>query len=152
MKIKAVRKNKWWVDQDYITIGDEYKVVWGGDDGRAFDIVDDNGDSIYVFLTGSAHGFDFEVVQEYPDPMPIVEPEEDLMETDNVNNPSHYGTGNIECIDYIKDFLTNEEYVGYLRGNVAKYLHRFRYKNGSEDLKKAEWYLKELIEAYEDKQ
>lgn len=64
---------------------------------------------------------------------------------DKVNNPSHYGQGNIECIDYIKDFLTEEEYIGYLRGNVAKYLHRWRYKNGLEDLKKAEWYLKELI-------
>jgi hypothetical protein len=64
---------------------------------------------------------------------------------DKVNNPAHYGQGNIECIDYIKDFLTEEEYIGYLRGNIAKYLHRFRHKNGIEDLKKAEWYLKELI-------
>ena len=31
------------------------------------------------------------------------------MERDNVNNPSHYGTGSIECIEYIKDFLTDEE-------------------------------------------
>lgn len=65
--------------------------------------------------------------------------------TDAVNNPSHYGQGKIECIDYIKDFLTKEEYIGYLRGNIAKYLHRWRYKDGIEDLKKAEWYLKELI-------
>jgi hypothetical protein len=64
---------------------------------------------------------------------------------DAVNSPSHYGQGNIECIDYIKDFLTEEEYIGYLRGNIAKYLHRWRYKNGVEDLKKAQWYLAELI-------
>ena len=64
---------------------------------------------------------------------------------DNVNNPSHYGNGTIECIKYIEDFLTEEEYIGYLRGNIAKYLHRFRYKNGIEDLKKAQWYLAELI-------
>jgi len=62
-----------------------------------------------------------------------------------VNNPAHYGTGKIECIEYIKDFLTPEEFIGYLRGNIAKYLHRWRYKNGLEDLKKAEWYLKYLI-------
>lgn len=69
---------------------------------------------------------------------------------DPVNNPAHYGTGKIECIEYIKDFLTTEEYIGYLRGNVAKYLHRWRYKNGMEDLKKAEWYLKELISVAPD--
>lgn len=65
--------------------------------------------------------------------------------TDNVNSPSHYGQGSIECIEYIRDFLTPDEYIGYLRGNIAKYMHRWRYKNGLEDLKKAEWYLKELI-------
>ena len=65
---------------------------------------------------------------------------------DKVNSPPHYGQGKIECIDYIKDFLTPEEFIGYLRGNIAKYLHRFRYKNGIEDLKKAEWYLKYLTQ------
>ena len=44
--------------------------------------------------------------------------------TDNVNQPPHYGQGDIECIDYIKDILTDEELIGYYRGNVAKYLHR----------------------------
>ena len=67
-------------------------------------------------------------------------------ERDNVNNPAHYGTGSIECIEYIKDFLTDEELIGYYRGNVAKYLHRWRYKNGIEDLKKARWYLEALIQ------
>ena len=65
--------------------------------------------------------------------------------TDNVNSPSHYGQGNIEAIEYIKDFLTKEEFIGYLRGNVAKYLHRWRYKNGLEDLEKAQVYLGWLI-------
>lgn len=65
---------------------------------------------------------------------------------DNVNSPSHYGQGKIEAIDYISDFLTKEEYQGYLRGNIAKYLHRFPYKNGLEDLKKARWYLERLIQ------
>lgn len=67
---------------------------------------------------------------------------------DNVNSPSHYNTGgSIECIDYIKDFLNEEEYIGYLRGNIAKYLHRWRYKNGLEDLEKAKVYLGWLIDA-----
>jgi Protein of unknwon function (DUF3310) len=71
-------------------------------------------------------------------------------EPDMVNSPAHYGTGSIECIEYIEDFLTTEEYIGYLRGNIAKYLHRFRYKNGIEDLRKAEWYLNRLSQAMGD--
>ena len=71
-------------------------------------------------------------------------------EKDNVNSPSHYGNGSIECIDYIKDFLNDDEYQGYLRGNIAKYMHRFPYKNGLEDLKKAQVYLGWLIEHVED--
>ena len=66
-------------------------------------------------------------------------------QSDNVNHPAHYGQGNIEAIEYIEDFLTKEEYIGYLRGNIAKYLHRWRYKNGEEDLEKAQWYLDKLI-------
>lgn len=66
-----------------------------------------------------------------------------------VNHPAHYGSGSIECIDYIEDLLTEEEFIGYLRGNIAKYLHRWRYKNGLEDLKKAEWYGSRLIKLIE---
>jgi hypothetical protein len=65
---------------------------------------------------------------------------------DNVNHPSHYGNGKIEYIDYLEDFLTKEEFIGYLRGNIGKYLHRWRYKNGVEDLEKSQWYLTKLIE------
>lgn len=73
-----------------------------------------------------------------------------MTEHDPVNHPKHYNqNGTIECIDYIQDFLTKEEYIGYLRGNIAKYLHRWRYKNGIEDLKKADWYLNKLIELEE---
>lgn len=69
-----------------------------------------------------------------------------MINDDKVNHPKHYiGHGKIECIDYIEDFLTHDEYVGYLRGNIAKYLHRWRYKNGLEDLNKAQWYMTELI-------
>ena len=65
---------------------------------------------------------------------------------DPVKKPQHYGPGKIECIKYIEDFLTDEELIGYYRGNGAKYLHRWRYKNGVQDLEKAQWYLDELIQ------
>jgi hypothetical protein len=74
------------------------------------------------------------------------------MKHDNVNHPSHYGQGQIEAIEYIQDFLNDDEYIGYLRGNIAKYMHRWRYKNGVEDLRKAHVYLGWLIEAQENAQ
>ena len=65
---------------------------------------------------------------------------------DLVNHPPHYNKGDIECIDAIEAMLTQEEFVGYLRGNSLKYRWRFRYKNGIQDLEKAEWYEKKLME------
>ena len=60
-------------------------------------------------------------------------------------NPDHYKQGNIECIDYIQETLGNEGTVAYCQGNVTKYLHRWKNKNGYEDLHKARWYLDKMI-------
>ncbi|WP_375162777.1 DUF3310 domain-containing protein [Paenibacillus sp. Pae108] len=65
---------------------------------------------------------------------------------DPVNNPSHYTSGGIETIDYLKAKMTPEQFEGFLLGNCLKYLSRYRNKNGLEDLKKANWYLNKLIE------
>ena len=73
------------------------------------------------------------------------------MVEDVVNKPKHYNQGTIECIDAIEAMLTHEEFVGYLRGNSLKYRWRFRYKNGTEDLLKAQWYEKRLLKVLEDK-
>ena len=67
---------------------------------------------------------------------------------DMVNNPSHYNQAGVEAIDAIRA-ATGEGFEYYLQGNIMKYLWRYRYKNGVEDLKKAEWYLKVLIEEVE---
>lgn len=64
---------------------------------------------------------------------------------DNVNHPSHYTDGGIECIEAIEAQLTPEEYRGYLKGNVAKYVWREKHKGGTESLQKAQWYLTRLI-------
>ena len=64
---------------------------------------------------------------------------------DMVNSPPHYNQAGIECIDAIQA-ATDEGYGYYLQGNIIKYLWRYRYKNGVEDLKKAKWYLEKLIE------
>jgi len=57
-----------------------------------------------------------------------------------VINPDHYKQGKIEVIDFILDQKFN-----YLEGNIIKYISRYKTKNGVEDLRKAKWYLKELI-------
>ena len=67
-------------------------------------------------------------------------------ERDAVNNPKHYTTGGIECIDAMQAMLSRDEFIGYLRGNVFKYQWRYKLKNGVEDLKKAQWYQNKLIE------
>tara|TARA_S200002703_G_C3727614_1_gene223601 strand:- start:157 stop:561 length:405 start_codon:yes stop_codon:yes gene_type:complete len=68
------------------------------------------------------------------------------VDQDMVNNPSHYNEGNIECIEAIEAMLTQEEYIGYLRGNVMKYSWRMRYKGSPiEDLRKARWYSLRLM-------
>ena len=65
---------------------------------------------------------------------------------DEVNNPSHYTQGGIECIAAIKSALTPEEYRGYCKGNIIKYIWRERSKGGHVSIAKAEWYIKRLIE------
>ncbi|EHF6197535.1 DUF3310 domain-containing protein [Listeria monocytogenes] len=67
--------------------------------------------------------------------------------TDNVNNPSHYTAGGIETLDYIKAKV--KDYHSYAVGNIVKYVSRYEHKNGIEDLKKAQFYLNDLIKEME---
>jgi hypothetical protein len=66
-----------------------------------------------------------------------------------VTKPDHYNKGAIEAIEAIRASMHPQEYKGYLKGNCLKYLWRYEYKNGLEDLKKArvylEWLIKEVI-------
>ncbi len=66
---------------------------------------------------------------------------------DIINHPAHYmsRTG-LETIDVIESFT---DPVGWNMGNVIKYICRWQKKNGLEDLKKAEFYLKRLIRMME---
>lgn len=66
---------------------------------------------------------------------------------DVVNKPDHYNKGSIEAIEAIKASMHPQEFKGYLKGNVMKYLWRYEYKGKPvEDLRKAGWYLNKLIE------
>ena len=71
---------------------------------------------------------------------------------DVVNQPSHYNSGGIECIEAIEESMTKEAFKGYLKANCMKYLWRYETKHPdkpAEDLKKARWYLNKLIEVQE---
>lgn len=72
--------------------------------------------------------------------------ESDVKLSDMVNHPPHYTKGGIECLDAIRASMTDDEYKGYLKGNIIKYLWRYEWKNGLEDLKKAQFYQNRLIE------
>ena len=74
----------------------------------------------------------------------LMEQAHKIMDEDLVNHPVHYNNGSIECIEAIEAMLTHEEFIGYLRGNSLKYRWRFRYKNGLQDLDKADWYENKL--------
>ena len=63
----------------------------------------------------------------------------------NNTNPKHYTDLKIPPIEYIK--ANNIEWNA---GNVIKYISRYKTKNGLEDLKKAQWYLNDLIKDIEN--
>jgi hypothetical protein len=66
--------------------------------------------------------------------------------TDVVNHPPHYTQGGIECIEAIEAALTPEEFRGYCKGNVIKYVWREKHKGVNESLLKAIWYMQRLLD------
>ena len=65
---------------------------------------------------------------------------------DDYKNPAHYKHGKYDLISHLADILTEEELRGFLKGNVIKYIDRYRDKNGIEDLEKAREYTHRLEE------
>jgi hypothetical protein len=62
--------------------------------------------------------------------------------------PDHYYRLGIEPWDAMQAWLPTEEWRGFLRGNVIKYIARYPEKGGIHDLHKARDYLAKLIESY----
>ena len=85
----------------------------------------------------------------------ILEPDYDECDGDKVNSPSHYTEDRIETIDFIRSKLTVEEFVGYCKGNVLKYVSRAGKKENtlaSEDVSKAIVYLGWLEDVLKDRE
>ena len=78
----------------------------------------------------------------------------ELVEAENVNvkHPSHYEQGGLQILDVWKNkaFYTEEEFRGFCKANVSKYVVRAGKKDPEkvlEDLNKARVYLTWIIEA-----
>jgi hypothetical protein len=80
------------------------------------------------------------------EPCPKIAAREKVIKEDVVNNPSHYQIGGleVEALDVIRGVLSHDQYIGYLRGNILKYQMRANKKNNEEDLRKANYYSREL--------
>ena len=76
---------------------------------------------------------------------------EKMMTSDSVNSPPHYNVGCRETIELIEESMSQTRFLGYLGGNVSKYLARYEHKGKPlEDLDKALWYLSYLRKKREE--
>lgn len=71
-----------------------------------------------------------------------------------VSHPSHYQSkSGLEVIDVIKAFTEDLKGIEAVdTANVIKYICRWKHKNGLQDVKKAMWYLQDLINHLEEEQ
>lgn len=69
----------------------------------------------------------------------------DIKIDENKIHPNHFKHQKIETIDMLEDQLDKEALEGFFKGIIIKYLLRYKYKNGLEDLKKANYYLDRFI-------
>lgn len=88
-------------------------------------------------------------------PVSSEEIDEAIAEFDVVHRPRHYNSGKYEVIDIIEDITQTAAKGGasgsecYALGNALKYLARYRYKNGKQDVEKAKWYIERIISELE---
>lgn len=74
---------------------------------------------------------------------------DDRKKNDLVNHPQHY-TGDIECIDVIKQQFGLDGMIKFCLGNAMKYIFRCEHKGTTKmDLQKAVWYLNKAIDNME---
>ena len=64
--------------------------------------------------------------------------------------PDRYTHGDIECIDAIRAALSPEEFRGFCKGNVLKYVWREQFKGRDVDIKKAHAYIRYMLEGGAD--
>lgn len=72
-------------------------------------------------------------------------------ESEELQNTKRYKTNSgKQLFDVLEDdLLTYEELRGFYKANIYKYTHRYKQKNGIEDLKKVKIYVDQLIKLEE---
>jgi hypothetical protein len=61
---------------------------------------------------------------------------------------SHYTSKLIQPWDAMQSWMTEDQYRGFMLGNVIKYIARFQEKGGKTDLEKARHYLDKCIDLW----
>ena len=95
----------------------------------------ENGNSIYITID--------EIMQEIIEK--CVETSEEA-----VQHPKHY-QGKHECIEVMRALFGDAAVMNFCKCNVFKYRFRASDKNGTEDIKKAEWYEEYLMKMQKGK-
>ena len=151
MTIKEMRGELWNYCDRFALCGDGCRLC-NPDDGscRWIDFSDESAEDCYHFLIaegliGKPEQLEINFVK--------VERNDEVEPTnDAVQHPSHYTQGGIECIDAIRASMTADGFCDYCKGNIIKYIWRWRDKGGVEDLRKASVYLDWLINAADEKE
>ena len=72
-----------------------------------------------------------------------------LDDLNSTSNPSYYKLGGIEPFDYMRSKMTSEEFQGYLKCNIIKYVSRMGHKiNKHDDIDNPED--NRVLSAYDD--
>lgn len=80
----------------------------------------------------------------------VSQPDNNTMDPkDSVTEPLHYKNLAIDTLELMSVNFSDEAYMGFLEGNVLKYVMRYKMKNGMQDLRKAQYYLELLINRQE---
>lgn len=77
---------------------------------------------------------------------------ENKSEYNKVNRPKHYTAGKVECINALEAATIGLQGIeAVCTANAIKYLWRWKFKNGNEDLEKAIWYIKHLLKVSDER-
>ena len=61
----------------------------------------------------------------------------------------HYTSKKVQPWEAMEAWMSPEQFEGFLRGNVIKYIARYKDKDGLKDVQKARHYLDKLLECLE---
>ena len=149
MTIKEMRRELWKYCGEFDLCGDGCRLRSLDGSCRWNDLRDESTEDCYHFLI--AEGLIGKPEQPEINFVKVERNDEVEPTNDAVQHPSHYTQGGIECIEAIRASMTADGFCDYCKGNIIKYIWRWRDKGGIEDLRKASVYLGWLINAAEGK-